>query len=314
MLTTFPSTAASGGAPAWIDLLDADEDEIAQAERLSGLRVPTREALSEIESSSRVFVENGALYLSMPLITPVDEMDTALMPVGFVVTKDVLLTVRYARSFAFDAVAKAMSAASRLQAEDVFARLLEAMVDRAADRLEHSGAALDAVSQSAFRNDQGRRRDVAKAGDALRAVLRKIGQTGDQISQIRDTLLGLDRICAFVIDTPHCDFSASVMQRMRAVQADIGSLNSYEEHLASKVQLLLDATLGFISIEQNHTVKLLTVVSVVGVPPVLVAGIYGMNFKLMPEYNWTFGYPFALVLMVVSAIVPLAWLRWRIWM
>jgi magnesium transporter len=126
--------------------------------------------------------------------------------------------------------------------------------------------------------------------------------------------LGLDRITAFILETPRCDVSQGVLHRLKAVHADIVSLNSYEEHLATKVQFLLDATLGFISIEQNDIVKVLTVVSVVGVPPVLVAGIYGMNFKDMPEYNWAFGYPYSLVLMVVSAIVPIAWFKWRKWM
>jgi magnesium transporter len=313
MLSRFPAKTGSG-APVWVDLLNASEAEAAEAAEETGLEAPSREALSEIESSSRVFVDDGVLRLSMPLITPADDLSTTLLPVGFVIGKGALLTVRFGPSAAFDAVAKTVADESSLSAEDVLTRLLEAMVDRAADRLEHTGATLDEISRSAFHADRTRRRDLAKASEALRNVLRKIGQTGDQLSQIRDTLLGLDRISAFITESPHCNFPEEVVQRLKAAHADIASLNSYEEHLANKVQFLLDATLGFINIEQNDIVKVLTVVSVVGVPPVLVAGIYGMNFKDMPEYNWAFGYPYSLVLMVVSAIVPIAWFKWRRWM
>jgi magnesium transporter len=310
MLLTVPKNAP----PVWIDLCNGDAAEIAEAARLSGLRVPTREALGEIESSSRVFVEGGALYLSMPLITPTGEGDTILSPLGFVLTHDRLLTVRFGPAAALEAVKAALDDQPEPQAGDVFARILEAMIDRAADRLEQLSADLDEASRSIFAVDRAGRRNLAKASDALRAVLRRIGQTGDRLSQIRDSLLGLDRILSFVTETPTCDFTADVLHRLKAVQADVASLSRYEEHLANKVQFLLDATLGFINIEQNDIVKVLTVVSVVGVPPVLVAGIYGMNFKAMPEYDWAFGYPYSLALMVVSALVPLAWFKWRGWM
>jgi magnesium transporter len=314
MLTTFPSQPAPDGRPVWIDLVDGSAQEVAEAERLAGVRAPTQEALSEIESTSRIYFENEALYLSMPLITPEDDRSTILSPIGFVMAKDVLLTVRFAPASAFDAVAAAVADLTELKADDVFARLLEAMVDRGADRLEQTGAELDGVSRAAFHSDKLTKRERAKASEQLRGVLRKIGQAGDRLSHIRDTLLGLDRITAFIAETPRFEVSAGVSQRLKAVRADIASLNSYEEHLASKVQFLLDATLGFINIEQNDIVKILTVVSVVGVPPVLIAGIYGMNFKNMPEYNWAWGYPYSLVLMVVSALVPIAWFKWRRWM
>jgi magnesium transporter len=313
MLTSFPSPRF-GAPPIWIDLLNPDAAEVAEAGRLTGLRVPTREALSEIESSSRIFIEKNALYLSMPLITPMADLSTTLMPVGFVVANHALLTIRFAAAASFDVVAKAIENESQLSPDDVFTLIVEAMVDRAADRLEQASGELDDVSRSAFHADRTARRALAKASEALRGVLRRIGQIGDRLSQIRDTLLGLNRITAFVIERPECDFSSSVQQRLKAVQADIVSLNSYEEHLANKVQFLLDATLGFISIEQNDIVKVLTVVSVVGVPPVLVAGIYGMNFKNMPEYNWALGYPYSLALMVLSAVVPILWFKWRKWM
>jgi magnesium transporter len=157
-------------------------------------------------------------------------------------------------------------------------------------------------------------RALKTVSEKLRGTLRKLGQIGDHISQIRDTLLGFGRIAAFVCETGNTVVTADERPRLLAVRADIGSLNDYQQHLSGKVQFLLDATLGFISIEQNDVVKALTIVSVVGVPPVLVAGVYGMNFVHMPELHWLFGYPFALLLMMLTGLLPLVWFKWRGWM
>ena len=314
MLTAFPPLDHADGAPAWIDLDDASDAEAKEVEQRTGLRVPTRDALSEIERSSRIYVEKGALYLSMPLITPVSDEETVLTPFGFVLTGDVLLTVRFGRSAAVDTVQTAVGSLAEVTADDVFARILEAMVDRSADRLEHLGAFLDQISRSTFRVDEPRQRNLSKASGELRDGLRNVGRTGDRLSQIRDTLLGLDRISASVIETPHCDISADVQHRLKAVHGDVQSLNSYEEHLTTKVQFLLDATLGFINIEQNDIVKILTVASVVGVPPVFFAGVWGMNFKNIPELSWSFGYPFAWAVMALSAVIPLVWFKRRGWL
>ena len=102
--------------------------------------------------------------------------------------------------------------------------------------------------------------------------------------------------------------------RLGAVATDVASLNDYQAHLSNKVQFLLDAVLGFITIEQNDLFKVLTIVSVVGIPPTLMAGIYGMNFKVMPELNWAWGYPYGLAVIALSAILPLIWFKRRGWL
>ena len=193
-------------------------------------------------------------------------------------------------------------------------KLLEAVVDYAADAVEHASAALEEISHAAFREDRARGHTLATASEKLRAALRRIGRMDDGISHIRDTLLGLGRIAAFIRETGRDTRVATDTMRLEAIHADIASLNDYQAHLFTKVQFLLDATLGFINIQQNDIVKTLTIVSVVGVPPVLIAGIYGMNFKHIPEFDWSFGYPYALGVIVVSALVPIAWFKWRGWM
>jgi magnesium transporter len=309
MIRSHPPAEAPWTGATWIDLVDATDEERAAVEKATGLRVPTKDAISEIETTSRAFTENHAIYLSTPL--PVASKSAEpLTAAGFVLTQRVLLTVRFGKNGVFDSVFEACTSELHLPACDVFLRLLEALVDRSADALEHASSELDAISQHAFHADGAHK----KPSNALRQGLRKLGQMGDWSSQIRDTLLGLGRMAAFVSETGEALLDKQQTPRLKAVRADILSLNDYQVHLSGKVQFLLDATLGFISIEQNDVVKTLTIVSVVGVPPVLIAGVYGMNFRVMPELGWHYGYPFALLLMVVTGLAPLLWFKWRGWM
>jgi magnesium transporter len=121
------------------------------------------------------------------------------------------------------------------------------------------------------------------------------------------------RVIPFVLSLQYDWILSGFEPRLKAVSKDVASLNEYEADLSSKVQFLLDAVLGFITIEQNDLFKVLTIVSVVGIPPTLMAGIYGMNFKFMPELDWAWGYPFGLGIIALSALIPLIWFKWRGW-
>jgi magnesium transporter len=300
----------------WIDLLEPTPEEMARVQASTGLRIPTREALREIESSSRNYMEGGAVYLSTPLIARAFSPEGALTPVGFVFNNKVLITIRYAAFVAFDLVAEQVKTQPDLIAEEALVLLLESVVDKGADLLERIGEELDKVSHSAFHTDQtkGRKKNLSAATEQLRHALRRIGQMGDRTSQIRDSLLGVGRITGYLMETACHDWPQPLKQRMGAVRGDIVSLNDYEAHLSNKVQFLLDATLGFINIEQNDIVKVLTIASIVGVPPVFLAGVWGMNFHNIPEFSLSYGYPLAWAAMILSAVIPLVWFKWRGWM
>jgi magnesium transporter len=312
MLAACPSSESLADA-VWVDLFNPSDDERAAAERATGLRVPTRDEINEIEWSSRVFMEGGAVYLSTPVLTGNDPMTSALTTVGFVLSSGRLVTLRYAPIVAFERLVAGYAKAPEITPGDAFLKILEAIVDHAADTFERASAELEQVSNGAFRRDRLRGAQLARASEALHTSLRKLGRMDDGISHVRDTLLGIDRITAFVLDGDSRQRLVGSGPRLTAIRADVASLNDYQVHLSGKVQFLLDATLGFISIQQNDIVKTLTIVSVVGVPPVLIAGIYGMNFRVMPELSWQLGYPLALVLIVVSGLVPVAWFKWRGW-
>jgi magnesium transporter len=313
MLAKHPSSAEPPAA-FWIDLLNPSDEERTLVEQATQLRVPTRDEISEIEFSSRVFIEKGALHLSTPVLDGNDLMSSALTPVGFVLSDKHLVTLRFTNIAVFERLLSAEGEEAHANPREAFLKIIEAIVDHAADSFERASALLEQISNAAFRDERSRPSQVAKASHELHAGLRKLGRMDDGISHVRDTLLGIDRIIAFVLDGDCNQRLVDAGPRLQSIRADVVSLKDYQVHLAGKVQFLLDATLGFISIQQNDIVKTLTIVSVVGVPPVLIAGIYGMNFKVMPELGWSFGYPAALILIVVSGLVPIAWFKWRGWM
>jgi magnesium transporter len=296
----------------WLDLQCPTEDERGEVERATGLRLPTQAEVSEVEASSRLVQDGDTLTLSMPMVTKGGEEGLVSTPLGFVLCPKRLITTRYAPSTVFDHVAAHWRRADQCGGLLPFVALLEAMVDRMADALEHEGALIERLTGTVFGAAVAamtpRGRDTM-----LRATLMELGRSGERISHVRDGLLGVLRIVRFV-RTVAPWATEGEGKRLLTIENDVLSLNDYESQLLGKVQFVLDATLGFINIEQNNSVKVLTIVSLVGIPPTLIAGIYGMNFKLMPELDWHYGYPYGLALIVLSAVLPLLWFRRRGWL
>jgi magnesium transporter len=305
----------SGGRLAWVDLYNPTNAEIAEACAEYQIDIPPREQLEEIEFSSRLQYEDGAFTISIPVTPHAKNGDEDVTsPLGFVLTKDLLVTIRFAELHTFDAIIKRVERRTRSPA-DIFLVILEALIDYSADRLEELRANALKISQRIFHKEMQARQtyNVARMSRMLRDTLVEIGDMGERLSHIRDTLLVLQRAIPFV--TEHGDgwMESIVKARLKMAGSDVQSLNDYEIHLTDKLQFLLDADLGFINVEQNDLFKVLTIASVVGIPPVLVAGIYGMNFHFMPELSWALGYPFGLALIVISGVLPLAWFKYRGW-
>ena len=296
----------------WIDLIAPDEQEQKAVEAAVGLVIPSSAALSEIETSSRLNFDKGTFTLSMPLISR-EAGDVRGVPGGFVLSKDRLITIRFAPHSVFDRFAEREMAggASDRSSIEMFAGLMEALIDRAADGLEQLRAEMDVISARIFRRESSW---ANKREDAiLRDTLSALGRIGEVISLIRESQVGAERIIPYVARSSIDWMPSDVKTRLRVMQMDVQSLSDFDTHLNDKLQFLLDATLGFINIAQNNVMKVMTVTSVVGIPPVLMAGIWGMNFKNMPELNWAWGYPVGLTVIAVSALLPLVWFRLRDW-
>ncbi len=303
----------------WVDILDGTPEEINFIERALKRHLPTKEELNEIESSSRLRADHGTFYLSATVVSRLTGVPKAT-PVGFILTKDLFVTIRYAALAAFTAFEEEFADEDNDYTGNLgaFVGLIAAIVDRAADLLENVESELDQVSQQIFYAGSNGGLSLlgkpARATASLRETLRRIGHNGDLSSKIRDSLLGIERIVSYVGEMSADWFPSELKVHLKTQYRDIASLSDYDRHLMNKVQLLLDATLGMINIEQNNIIKVLTVVSVVGIPPTLIASMYGMNFKVMPELDWAWGYPFGLMLIVLSGIAPILWFKVRGWL
>ncbi|MDX7951056.1 magnesium transporter CorA family protein [Lichenihabitans sp. Uapishka_5] len=319
--TVLPAGFEGRGLPSGvvlIDLLRPDPAEIAYVQRVTGLTLPTSQRMSEVEVSSRLAMQRKTLQVTSPIVYRTDAVAVNTSPVGFMLSEKLLITLRFVDLKSFDdfLAQKPFRVADPAQAAiELFLGLLETIVDRMADAMEQIGADLDRVSRGIFRPETG-----VHATDKptvierrLNRALRTIGQNGDHTSHARDSLLGLGRLIAYVGTHTGERLPDGLKARLETLKQDVGSLNDYEGRLSDKVQFLLDSTLGFINIEQNRLFKLLTIASVMGVPPTFVVGLYGMNFKNMPEVDWSYGYQFGWAMILVSILIPGIWLKRKGW-
>lgn len=307
-------TAQDLAGAVWIDLQSPTDEERARVQTATALRLPAQAAVAEIETSSRLRVHHGVLYLTMPLISMAEDGATGV-PAAFILSEDRLITVRFAPNRVFDAFIEGLTRddGGTGSATHVFVGLMEAIVDRQADGLESIRDDLERISHDIFAMGIGPGAGRRKEDALLKSTLGQLGRIGDLISHIRDTQTGAARIIPYVEAMAATWLPADIHARLETLRQDIASVSEFSTHLNDKTQFLLDATLGFISIAQNNVMKVMAIASVVGIPPVMVAGIYGMNFKNMPEYDWSWGYQYGWALIILTTLIPLALFRWRKW-
>ena len=315
----------------WIDMLEPSPEEEQALEAALGIGIPTREEMQEIELSSRLYEEDGVLFMTSTVMTKADTTKPESTAVTFVLLSDKLVTVRYADPVPFHAFhARREANVQRYQtANQILAGLVDAIIERVADILEGVGAKLDVISLKVFEPDSVLNLPFAigslkrsAGGNARKArqrnfvdILRHIGAASDLVSRSRESLVSLARLVLFYREmrTENGGTKES-LAHIKTIIADLGSLSDHAGFLSTKVAFLLDATLGMINNEQNAIIKVLSLAALVFLPPTLVAGLYGMNFEHMPELKWVHGYPFAMLLMVISAVLPFLYLRRKGWL
>jgi magnesium transporter len=307
-----PSEAMPADA-LWIDLVEPTRDEDRLVEDHLGISIPTREEMADIEPSEILYRENNASYMTARIICRSETEQPQLANVTFILTERALVTVRYdePRSFSMFASRAARPGGCPHQAEAVLDGLIETVIDRAAEVLGSVGTDIDKISLSVFET----KREGARRGAGFRDALRALGRKGDVISKVRESMVSIERMLLFLsTSTPRPQRGSPFHSQRRTAIRDVQSLEEHATFLSNKVQFLLDATLGLVTIEQNDIIKLFSVMAVVFMPPTLVASIYGMNFEVMPELEWRFGYPMALLVMVAAAIAPYMIFRWKRWL
>lgn len=308
----------------WLDLLDPSPAEIAHATNLFGVRIPSRAAVQEIEASSRLFEEAGARYMTFAIVYKGDTDAPVAPAVTAILTGQGLVTLRFDDPLPFRTFAERLRAhpATADSPDRLMIGLLETVIDRTADLLEKAGGQLDLVAEEVFAHAEivrGRGRGAAalrRHGPDLRAALRRLGTAGELNSRVQESLLTINRLLSFYSLGLEEREKKSKDQRTRlkTLTRDMRSLVEHSSFLSGRITLLLDATLGMLSIEQNAIIKIFSVAAVIFLPPTLVASIYGMNFKHMPEVDWLFGYPLALLLMLGSAVGFYSFFKGRGWL
>ncbi len=344
MLTAYDSvdgklikrTAAQGlsNAPMWIDLLNPTKDEDLLVEQVLGVTIPTHEEMQEIEASSRIYQEGGAHYMTALVLHQKESTPVALpastsrfaRPAGpaqpaipvttavtFVLAKHCLVTVRYEEPRAFQILLgrnhKGDSPVN--SACGLLVGLLEAIIDREADRVERVQSEVDKLGHMIFDVHSGQKTQ----SQSFDVALKQIGREGELTSRSRECLQSLERVLTYLtFAMSERNDDKNLRAHVKTASRDVAGLNDQVSYLSGKVSFLLDATLGMIGLQQNGIIKFFTVVSVALMPPTLIASIYGMNFKHMPELEWSNGYPMAVALMVVSAVVPFIYFKRRGWL
>jgi magnesium transporter len=299
------------GAPLdslWIDIVDITKEEETFVERLIGHEIPTRAEMQEIEASSRLYREGMASFMTATLLIKTETENPESTAVTFILTKERLVTLRYAEPWSFRTFAQRAGKSEVTTAEQAFVTLMDTTIERLADMLELVALELDHVSAQVFRK-------MDQIHDSrLQRTLLKIGTCGHILTKVRESLIDKNRIITFAQQSTQEWMSAEERSRLKALLHDVQTLTDHATFLNGKINFLLDATLGLINIEQNRIIKIFSIAAVIFLPPTLVASIYGMNFKHMPELEWYLGYPMAMAIMICSVVTTIWVFRRRRWL
>ena len=292
--------------PVWVDLDAPTEEEKGWITQHFGVTIPDDAVDDDLEESARFYEEdNGELHIRSDFLIDDDEAPRNVR-VAFILFSNVLFSVHDEELPVFRLLRLRARRTPALieDAKDVLLKLYDADAEYSADALEGIYDSLEKVSARVLKqevNDQA-------AGEVLNAIAREEDLNG----RIRRNVMDTRRAVSFMMRSRM--LNAEQFEEARQILRDIDSLDSHSTFLFDKINFLMNATVGFININQNKIIKIFSVASVALLPPTLIASIYGMNFKAMPELDWHLGYPFAIGLMIASVAAPLIYFRRKGWM
>lgn len=297
----------------WIDLLNPTPEEDKHIEKALGIEIPTRAEAREIEASSRLYVEKGAYYMTAYIMYGLEQANPGTSNVTFILAGNRLVTVRYVepKAFPFFLQRVERGEATCNGGPSIMIGIIETLLHRKADLIERIQDDVDKMAQSLFNLNGGK----PKAGSSLGDYLQGTGRGADIVARAQESAVSIDRVLTFFAgalrERPE---DPGLTERIDATRRDNTSLMEHMKFLQGRTNFLLDATLGMISTEQNQIIKLFSVMAVMLMPPTLIASIYGMNFKHIPELEFIWGYPMALGMMVLSGLIPFIYFRRKGWL
>ena len=297
----------------WYDLVEPARGEDRTVETILGITIPTREEMKDIDPSSILYKENGALYMTARVLCRSDTERPGVTDISFILSQKALVTVRYEEPRSFSTFSSRLGKPEGCEGhpQAILDGLVDSIVDRSGEVLRAVGDKIESLSHRIF--------DARKQGAQARQlddVIRGLGQVGDITSHVRESMVTIERMLLFLSSNARKGQSGHDLEaEWRTDMADVRALEDHAAFLAGKTAFMLDATLGLVSLEQNNIVKIFSVLAVIFMPPTLIASIYGMNFhKGMPELDWDYGYPYALGMMVLSCVATFAFLKWKRWL
>lgn len=295
----------------WLDMLSPTRREEKLVEEILNLDIPTKKEMAEIELSSRLYTEDEAIFMTATMLVKSDSPQPKTDPVTFILLPTKLITVRYVEPHSFELFIARLLRRNKKEytPERMLIGLFESTTDRLADILEHVSHKFDEISHRIFHQNQEADSDTRIN---YKEVLQHIGVNGDLGTKARESLVSFTRVLSFL--QQQTEFDTSLKARIRTISKDITALSDYAGFISTKVNFLLDATLGMVNIDQNNIIKIFSVAAVVFLPPTLIASIYGMNFHHMPELSWAIGYPIAIGMMILSAWLPYTYFKHQKWL
>ena len=299
----------------WVDLVHPTAKEETFIENLLGINIPTREEMHEIELSSRLYQRNKTLFATIIIITQADTPHPESHALTFVLHNKWLITVRYVKESPYNTVlinTKFNTAISQ-EGSFVLRAMLKYITEELADILESITHNIEELSRQIFKYDYASNR-FSKAGNPnLKDIISRIGHNEDLLAKARESLITTTRMLSFILQTSY--FEAHENKKPIAmIMRDTSFLIVHATFLSSKIKFLLDATLGMINIEQSSIIKIVSVAAVLFLSPTLIASIYGMNFHYMPELKWHYGYPLAIILMILAVFLPYKYFKYKGWL
>ena len=295
----------------WVDMLNPTLEERRKVDKFLGLEMPTRADMEEIEISSRLYQEDSTLFMTAMVMAQTDTDLPTADAVTFVLTPERLVTLRYIdpQPFRTYALRCERSVVNAGRAEFILMQLLDAIIDRMADILEKTGADVENISAEIFSpvTQKMGKRD-------FQSILRRLGQKHGLTSKMRESLLTIMRMLTFLTQAIDNKHNKDARAHVKTLVRDAQSLQDHASFVATKVSYLQDGTLGLINNEQNNIIKIMSVAAIVFLPPTLFASIWGMNFHHMPELDEVWAYPVAIVMIVISGILPYVYFKRRGWL
>lgn len=288
----------------WVDLFNPTSEEIAYIAEIYNLEIPTQEEKEEIEESARYWEDSQSITINTYFLVPLrDGKSFSNQSITFILQRNILFTVRYSDLHVFNEVQKIMLANPQMFNDgfDLISKILEIRVERDADMLE-----------SFARSTRALRRKIFAKEEINDDVLQQLSRLQELNMTVRDSLFDKRRSIAAMLKS--ISPSAEVKKNLVIILKDINSLIEFANTSMNALDNIQGLLSSQINIEQNKIIKLFTVVTVAMMPPTLIATIYGMNFKIMPELSWDLGYPFSILAMILSTLAPILYFKKKGWL